>query len=121
MNMVWTPDRIEMLQSLWREGHSASAIAEKLGGISRNAVIGKAHRLFLPARPSPIKRDETKPAAPQRASHTPVQQVGSQGCVWPIGDPKTEGFHFCGEPADPGRPYCPTHCTQAYQRREEAA
>lgn len=118
MNMVWTPERIEMLQSLWREGYSASAIAEKLGGISRNAVIGKAHRLLLPSRPSPIKRDErvVKPApAPQRAHGT------GHDCMWPIGDPKSPEFHFCEEPADPGRPYCSAHCAQAYQRREEAA
>ena len=120
MNMVWTPERIEMLQALWQEGHSASAIAEKLGGISRNAVIGKAHRLFLPSRPSPIKRDESKPVAPPRAPQPPLPQ-GVQACMWPIGDPKTEGFHFCGEPAHPGRPYCSNHCAQAYQRREEAA
>jgi GcrA cell cycle regulator len=109
-----------MLQALWQEGHSASAIAEKLGGISRNAVIGKAHRLFLPSRPSPIKRDESKPVAPPRAPQPPLPQ-GVQACMWPIGDPKTEGFHFCGEPAHAGRPYCSTHCAQAYQRREEAA
>ena len=116
MTMVWTAERVEMLQSLWREGYSASAIAERLGGISRNAVIGKAHRLFLPSRPSPIKRDERKLAAPQRSR----RQVG-QGCMWPIGDPRTSDFHFCGEPAHAGRPYCSTHCAQAYQRREEAA
>ncbi len=115
MAMVWTPERIEMLQSLWREGHSASAIAERLGGISRNAVIGKAHRLFLPSRPSPIKRDErVKQPVPQRA-------VGGHGCMWPIGDPRSAEFHFCDAPADPGRPYCASHCAQAYQRREDAA
>ena len=118
MTMDWTPERIEMLQSLWREGHSASAIAQRLGGISRNAVIGKAHRLLPPSRPSPIKRDERKPVATQR-SHT--RRHGVQGCKWPIGDPKTPDFHFCGEPAHPGRPYCSSHCAQAYQRREEAA
>lgn len=116
MTMVWTSDRVEMLQSLWRQGHSASAIADRLGGISRNAVIGKAHRLLLPSRPSPIKREERRPAAPQR-SHA----QGMQGCKWPIGDPKTSDFHFCSEPADPGRPYCSSHCAQAYQRREQAA
>ncbi|HXV24764.1 MAG TPA: GcrA family cell cycle regulator [Alphaproteobacteria bacterium] len=115
MSMVWTPERIEMLQSLWREGYSASAIAERLGGISRNAVIGKAHRLLLPSRPSPIKREErVKPATPQRAQ-------SGHGCMWPIGDPRSPEFRFCEEPADPGRPYCASHCAQAYQRREDAA
>ncbi len=116
MTMVWTPERIEMLQSLWREGHSASAIAERLGGISRNAVIGKAHRLLLPSRPSPIKREVRRPVTPQRSLGQ-----GIHGCMWPIGDPKTSDFHFCGEPAHPGRPYCSSHCAQAYQRREQAA
>ncbi len=118
MSMVWTAERIEMLQSLWREGYSASAIAERLGGISRNAVIGKAHRLLLPSRPSPIKRDERVKPAPAAA---PQRAQGGHGCMWPIGDPKSAEFHFCGEPADPGRPYCAPHCAQAYQRREEAA
>jgi GcrA cell cycle regulator len=112
MTMLWTQERIQMLQDLWQQGHSASAIAERLGGISRNAVIGKAHRLSLPSRPSPIKREEKK--APQRLP-------AGHGCMWPIGDPKTPGFHFCGEQASHGRPYCSAHCAQAYQRREEAA
>ena len=121
MTMVWTSERIEMLQSLWREGHSASAIAERLGGISRNAVIGKAHRLLLPSRPSPIKRDE-RPKAPVAAPVAdPQRSHATHGCMWPIGDPKNADFHFCSEPADTGRPYCATHCAQAYQRRDEAA
>ena len=113
MTMVWTDERINLLQELWHQGHSASEIAQRLGGISRNAVIGKAHRLELPSRPSPIKREEKKVVAPS----TP----GAHGCMWPIGDPKTPDFHFCGQPASPGRPYCSSHCQQAYQRREEAA
>ena len=62
MSGIWTQERIEMLQRLWQQGRSASQIAEELGGISRNAVIGKAHRLELTARPSPIKRDGEKAA-----------------------------------------------------------
>lgn len=53
--MAWTEERIEQLKQLWGEGLSASQIAEQLGGVSRNAAIGKAHRLGLPSRPSPIK------------------------------------------------------------------
>lgn len=54
--MEWTEERIAELKRLWSEGYSASQIAERLGGITRNAVIGKAHRLHLPSRPSPIQR-----------------------------------------------------------------
>src|SRR3569832_2112162 len=53
--MSWTEERIERLKSMWTEGATASEIADKLGGVSRNAVIGKAHRLGLEARPSPVK------------------------------------------------------------------
>lgn len=63
--MAWTDERIERLRTMWENGLTASQIADDLGGVSRNAVIGKAHRLGLKARPSPVKAndDETKPAA----------------------------------------------------------
>ena len=62
--MAWTPERIEELTQLWNAGHSASVIGKRLG-VSKNAVVGKAHRLKLPARPSPIRR-QAKPQAPVR-------------------------------------------------------
>ena len=58
--MSWTDERIERLRTLWTEGNTASQIADELGGVSRNAVIGKAHRLGLAARPSPVKASEAK-------------------------------------------------------------
>jgi GcrA cell cycle regulator len=163
--MEWTEQRIEMLRRLWGQGQTASQIAAALGGVTRNAVIGKAHRLGLTGRPSPIKRDATgdapkrRPAArrmavaPQPKPMLPVQRThgtaqpnepaappppapqerarsypsraahgaGGKACSWPVGDPKQAGFHFCGEPAEPGRPYCGAHCQQAYQRKSEAA
>lgn len=61
--MSWTEERIEALKSMWEAGRTASQIAEELGGVSRNAVIGKAHRLGLQSRPSPVKPNE--PAAPE--------------------------------------------------------
>jgi GcrA cell cycle regulator len=64
--MSWTDDRIEKLTKMWEGGSTASQIAEELGGVSRNAVIGKAHRLGLKARPSPVKANE-KDAAPAAA------------------------------------------------------
>ena len=62
--MSWTDERIETLTKMWEGGSTASQIAEELGGVSRNAVIGKAHRLGLKARPSPVKPNEKEVAAP---------------------------------------------------------
>ena len=62
--MSWTDERIETLTKMWEGGSTASQIAEELGGVSRNAVIGKAHRLGLKARPSPVKANEKETAAP---------------------------------------------------------
>src|SRR5215210_5164613 len=81
--MSWTEERIERLKKMWSEGATASQIADELGGVSRNAVIGKAHRLGLDARPSPVKPGEEKekkaaPApAPARAprAENPVQRT----------------------------------------------
>jgi GcrA cell cycle regulator len=202
--MSWTEERIDRLISMLTEGATASQIAEELGGVSRNAVIGKAHRLGLESRPSPVKPGEekekkakaapapkaAKPApapkpatpAPQReveaeaprrpvtAGAAPVQRkpvdpqamqyrsVGPGGfirqgpgdtqapippapprrlvpakpsaevadktslldlndrvCRWPMGHPGEPDFHFCGNPANPGYPYCVDHCGVAYQ------
>ncbi|MGE0179589.1 MAG: GcrA family cell cycle regulator [Sphingomonas sp.] len=65
--MSWTEERIERLKALWTKGMTASHIAEELGGVSRNAVIGKAHRLGLQARPSPVKAGETEAPAKAKA------------------------------------------------------
>ncbi len=65
--MSWTDERIEKLTKMWEGGATASQIAEELGGVSRNAVIGKAHRLGLKARPSPVKPND-KPEAPAAAA-----------------------------------------------------
>ncbi|MGC4251284.1 MAG: GcrA family cell cycle regulator, partial [Sphingobium sp.] len=68
--MSWTDERIDQLKSMWEKGLTASQIAEELGGVSRNAVIGKAHRLGLQSRPSPVKANEApkKAAAPRKAA-----------------------------------------------------
>ncbi|MFI5018063.1 MAG: GcrA family cell cycle regulator, partial [Dongiales bacterium] len=68
--MEWTNDRIDELRRLWGQGQTASRIAELLGGVTRNAVIGKAHRLGLRGRPSPIRREEGQPSAPRQARST---------------------------------------------------
>jgi len=154
--MEWTNERVEELRRLWSQGQTASRIAELLGGITRNAVIGKAHRLGLCGRPSPIRREEGVPRReaaarispppiagraalessaalppaveppappPMPAASTGQARAGSGGrsCSWPVGDPKQPGFHFCGAEAVPGRPYCASHCSLAYQRKTDAA
>lgn len=108
---MWTEEKTALLRQLWEAGQSASEIAKRLGDVSRNAVIGKAHRLGLAARPSPI-RARAEVAAPV---------VTGRACVWPIGDPGDADFHFCGGRAEPGRPYCAGHCAQAYRKRDRDA
>jgi GcrA cell cycle regulator len=196
--MSWTDERIERLKNMWAKGATASQIADELGGVSRNAVIGKAHRLGLEQRPSPVKPGEEKeakkpapapaaaapkpapkaeapkpaaaapaaaapatpqasapnrsapemqyrsigpggfirqgpgdqqppipPAPPRRlvpakpspevADKTGLLDLNDRVCKWPIGHPGEPDFHFCGEQANPGFPYCVTHCGVAYQ------
>lgn len=133
--MAWTEERIEILRKLWGGGQSASQIAKELGeGVTRNAVIGKAHRLGLEKRPSPVKSEKkpkaaaAKPkaaAAPKAAkpntevsgddSNVTLLDLTDRMCKWPIGHPGEEDFHFCGKNAQPGMPYCGKHCLEAYQ------
>ncbi len=128
----WTPTRIDTLSSLWRDGLSASQVAKALGGVTRNAVIGKVHRLGLggrvaggvvrmpatprPPRPSPIRVARSPspqlarpvvalvepPEGPGLVSR--LEHIGAHCCRWPIGDPKADSFSFCGRPAGDG-PY----------------
>jgi GcrA cell cycle regulator len=141
--MTWTPERIEELTQMWSAGHSASAIGKQLG-VSKNAVVGKAHRLKLPARPSPIRKGAGTPAPRRRQTVLPplpklqptreamiapepeqrpqpraklVSSPSGRDCQWPIGDPAQPGFHFCGDPAVIGKPYCEKHCAVAYVTR----
>lgn len=197
--MSWTEERIGNLKTMWEKGMTASQIAEELGGVSRNAVIGKAHRLGLQSRPSPVKANDGEarparaPAAPKpkpavaaprpaaspapapRAAAAPnhpvpqptnpnaptgaqLRSIGPGGflrqgpgdqappatpapprrlvpakpsaeiagktglldlnervCKWPLGHPGEPDFHFCGDPVNPGFPYCVAHCGHAYQ------
>lgn len=122
--MAWTEDRIEILKQLWDKGLSASQIAKELGeGVTRNAVIGKAHRLNLKSRPSPVKTDNTKgktgpkKKAVKRQTRKMVTllDLTDRMCKWPIGHPGDADFHFCGKPSEAGMPYCAAHCAEAYQ------
>ncbi len=194
--MSWTDERVELLRRMWTEGQSASQIAKELGGVTRNAVIGKVHRLGLsnrvggadgadlpeapvkpePARaetataaaPRPAARPEARAAAPQtaaprtepapmsaaaqpvslrkpiipagqplppqpsaneispealasvrevekKAKRISLMELTERTCKWPIGDPATDDFWFCGLSATPGKPYCEAHVGVAFQ------
>lgn len=163
---TWSSARLELLRALWDEGLSASAIGQRLQ-VSKNAVVGKAYRLRLPPRPSPIRPRQpggatTKPAtrlkapravaephglvippapiararvpervpghhpepepkptaaAPNEVRPAPILRSGQpRTCAWPLGDPGTAGFRFCGGDAVPARPYCEQYCCRAYVR-----
>ena len=113
--MVWTDDKIKKLKKMWSAGKAATEIAKALG-MSKNSIIGKVHRLELVARPSPIKT-EVKPqkkVAPKKAGVVRLIDLKLNTCRWPIGDPKEDDFHFCGEQTVTGKPYCLAHCQEAY-------
>lgn len=113
--MVWSEDKIKKLKKMWLAGKATAEIAKALG-MSKNSIIGKVHRLELPARPSPIKV-ETKPVkkvAPKKVGMVRLIDLKINTCRWPIGDPKDEDFHFCGEQTVTGKPYCLAHCQEAY-------
>ncbi len=145
--MAWTEDRVETLSKLWADGLSASQIAKLLGGVTRNAVIGKVHRLGLsgrvktskPAKRAPrtttAKTRTTAPSMPRMPRRTAIipspvpieakklpsgefatiMTITDHMCKWPLGDPSTSDFRFCGRSADKGDPYCKAHSQVAYQ------
>ena len=187
--MAWSDERVAILKKMWLDGNSASEIAKALGNITRNAVIGKVHRLGLSnrdtnvskasvtsnkaikgvkrGRPPKINKEPKKRGRPQKIkgpkefneSSTergkPISESGATGrsndsklevvsdlseetlkdllkvemkskkislmdltertCKWPIGDPATDAFWFCGHEAEPGKPYCKTHISIAFQ------
>jgi GcrA cell cycle regulator len=123
--MTWTPERIAEVTRLWNQGLTTAEIG-RLVGVSKNAIVGKAHRLGLPPRPSPIKREarghtprqpRPEPRPMERPSPPPVHLVISTSgatCKWPIGHPGEAAFGFCGQPAVEGKPYCAEHYGRAY-------
>jgi GcrA cell cycle regulator len=181
--MSWTDERVEFLKTMWSEGKSASQIAKELGGVTRNAVIGKVHRLGLSNRvggadrpedeievgafaeapaPEPVPEPQEEqpqaagaaarpavrePAAPavrakpagqpmppqppgseispealanlaevaKKARRLTLMQLSERTCKWPVGDPATDDFWFCGLQTVPGKPYCETHVAVAFQ------
>ncbi|SFG49544.1 GcrA cell cycle regulator [Palleronia marisminoris] len=188
--MSWTDERVELLKKMWNEGQSASQIAKELGGVTRNAVIGKVHRLGLsnrnqageveapvlepsapvepvvaePAEPAPraepveaapaVETDDAddedeqdapiparrqivpagQPLPPQPSANEisaealetvreveksskrlTLMELTERTCKWPIGDPASENFWFCGLPVQSGKPYCEAHVGVAFQ------
>jgi len=86
--LSWTDERIDQLKAMWEKGLTASQIAEELGGVSRNAVIGKAHRLGLQSRPSPVKANEApKKAAPVRKPAAPAPEAEAPRAAAPVAAP----------------------------------
>ncbi len=119
---TWTQERIAEVTRLWDEGLTTAEIGKVLG-VSKNAVVGKAHRLGLPARPSPIRRTKSeglakvkpvvKPPVQPRISASVINTSGAC-CKWPFGHPGEENFHFCESPSLVGKSYCPKHYEMAY-------
>ncbi len=140
--MAWTEEKTEQLKKLWAEGHTASQISKMLGdGISRNAVIGKSHRLGLQGRaqsrmisaPRINNRVINENNAPTRQRRPrglraiviekdfepenpiPLEKLTDKVCRWPIGHPDEKDFYFCGRSAMDDRVYCKLHVMHAYQ------
>jgi GcrA cell cycle regulator len=108
--MSWTEERIDSLRGMWEKGLTASQIAEELGGVSRNAVIGKAHRLGLQSRPSPVKSHdgETKPAVARRAAPIASKPRPAAPVAAPVA-PKAAAAAAASPPVPiPTNPHAPT-------------
>tara|TARA_Y100000590_G_scaffold288531_1_gene324854 strand:- start:58 stop:555 length:498 start_codon:yes stop_codon:yes gene_type:complete len=144
--MSWTSEKVEKLKELWSKGHTASQIAEMLGDTTRNAVIGKAHRLNLEAR-APSKQHSNVPKSKEdkqtnRRGNTPMsrkakfqsilldknfepenpkslEELTESTCKWPIGHPNEEKFYFCGRKPEGDFPYCKLHVLYAFQPKNQ--
>ena len=138
--MSWTDEKVEKLKELWTKGHTASQIAEALGNTTRNAVIGKAHRLDLEARapskhsgasvsrenkqirrgPAPTSRKAKFQSILLDKNFEPenpksLEELTDTTCKWPIGHPNEEKFYFCGRKPEGEFPYCKLHVLYAFQ------
>jgi len=140
--MSWSPEREEKLRELWKKGHSASQIASMLGDTTRNAVIGKAHRLNLEARMTSKKKQETEDKKKNSSlkeyktqklgrkarfkallldknfegeNPLKLEELTDKTCRWPIGHPHEENFYFCGRQSMEKLPYCKLHVLYAFQ------
>ncbi len=114
--MEWTPARISTLIALWDEGITTTEIGRRLG-ITKNAVVGKVHRLGLAKR-------RTSGQSGKVAETPKVISLGRLGagmCSWPEGDPRKDDLSFCGQKTVVGRPYCAVHCAKAYVKNTRTA
>jgi GcrA cell cycle regulator len=102
--MAWTDERIDQLKKLWEKGNTASQIAEELGGVSRNAVIGKAHRLGLKSRPSPVKSGNKKPKAPRKPKEKTVKPKAKTTATQAAEAPKKPAPQETKAAPQPARP-----------------
>lgn len=119
MTSQWTEERVAELTELWNSGLSAARVAAKLGEVTRNAVIGKVHRLGLSGRPSPIRRAVPVPRPQSIPEPPPFVGVVDHPCQWPYGDPGQPEFRFCGRESAPSKPYCPEHVARAYHTSDD--
>ena len=140
--MSWTDEKVEKLKELWTKGHTASQIAAALGDTTRNAVIGKAHRLNLEARapskhsgasvsrenkqirrgPAPTSRKAKFQSILLDKNFEPenpksLEELTDTTCKWPIGHPNEEKFYFCGRKPEGEFPYCKLHVLYAFQTK----
>ena len=143
--MSWTDEKVAKLKELWGKGNTASQIAEIIGGISRNAVIGKAHRLNLSAKikarsvstnqnlDSPRNEKFPKTRRGRRSKFQSLiiekdfepenpkqlEELDDNTCKWPIGHPNEEGFYFCGRTSLKDFSYCKLHLLYAFQPKNK--
>ena len=146
--MSWNDEKVEKLKELWGKGSTASQIAEIIGGISRNAVIGKAHRLNLSSKiktrnasssqnfDNSSEENSSKQKRGRKSKFQSLiiekdfepenpkklEELDESSCKWPVGHPEEESFYFCGRSSLKDFSYCKLHLLYAYQpkgRKEE--
>ena len=143
--MSWTPEREQKLKELWKKGHTASQIANIIGGTTRNAIIGKAHRLKLEARAASKKPIQKTNQENNNKTEVKTQKLGRKArfqallldknfepenpkkleelseetCKWPVGHPYEKDFYFCGRKPLEKFPYCKLHVLYAFQPKNQ--